>query len=167
MRNRFSRLATGLLAFAAIALVCGQVWAIYYALGPSKDEWGLKYGVTAEEAGADTVIKFTLADEGRLRPIHSVTLAILDKQNSTPNSQRFEVKGRLDLKPTADGKRMGQMQLRKDLVDRAMIRILTQRVDGRYQPSAAYYDIPVAKHLQEANQPGVATRPASPTKENK
>ena len=32
------RLAIGLMAFAAVALISGRAWAIYFALGPSKDE---------------------------------------------------------------------------------------------------------------------------------
>ncbi len=40
---------------------------------PAKDEWGLKYSgeVTATQDGKLNVA-FTLADEGRLKPIHSV-----------------------------------------------------------------------------------------------
>src|SRR5262245_28431124 len=120
------RLVTGCLVFAAIALLAGEAWAVFFALGPSKDEWGLKYDVAVEDADSNTLtVKFTLADEGRLKPIYSITLAVLDKQNSTKDSRRYDVKGRLELKPTGDGKRVGQIQLRKDLADQAIIRIVT------------------------------------------
>ena len=153
------RSAIGLMAFAVVALVSGRAWAIYFALGPSKDEWGLKYHLEVEDAGSDMLtVKFTLADEGRLKPIHSVSLAVLDKKNSSQASQRYDVKGRLELKPTADGKRVGKIQFRKELADQAIIRVLTQRVDGRFQSAgAAYYDIPLAKHLKEAASPAVAS----------
>ncbi len=152
MSSRFSRIATGLVVVAAIALISQQAWAIYYALAPSKDEWGLKYDITVEDADADTLnVKFTLASEGRLKPIHSITLAVLDKQNSTQNSRRYDVRGRIELKPAADGTRVGTIQLRKDQADQAMVRVLTQRVDGKFQSAgAAYYDIPLAKHLEGA-----------------
>src|SRR5262245_12444803 len=131
MSIQWSRLATGSLVFAAIALISRQALAIYFALGPPKDGWGLKYDVAGEGTGVDTLsVKFTLADEGRLKPIHSITLAVLDKQNSSQQSQRYDVKGRFELKPTGNGKRVGQIDLRKELADQAMIRVLTQRVDG-------------------------------------
>jgi len=158
-------MTTGLLVMAAIALIPGQAWAIYYALGPSKDEWGLKYSVAVEDAEPDMVtVKFTLESEGRLKPIHSISLAVHDKQKSSNGSQRFDVKGRLEFKPTADGKRVGQMKIRKDEVDRAILRVLTQNVDGRFQSAAAkYYDIPVAKYLKETAPPSVAAPPAPPS----
>ena len=83
---------------------------------------------------------------------------MLDKKNSSQASQRYDVKGRLELKPTADSKRVGKIQFRKELADQAIIRVLTQRVDGRFQSAgAAYYDLPLAKHLKEAASPAVAS----------
>ena len=35
-------------------LMSGRSWAIYNVLGPSKDEWGLKYDVQVNDAGGDT-----------------------------------------------------------------------------------------------------------------
>ncbi len=153
------RLVTGLLAIAAVALIAEQAWAIYFALGPSKDEWGLKYQVEVEDAGSDMVtVKFTLEDEGRLKPIHSVSLSVLDKQKSSKTSRISHVKGRLEFKPTADGKRVGTIQIRKDQVDLASLQVLTQRVDGKFQSAgAAYYDIPLEKHLQDDAAPAVAS----------
>jgi hypothetical protein len=158
------RLAIVSLALAVTTLICGQAWAIYYALAPSKDAWGLKYDVAVEEAGPDTVtVKFTLADEGRLKPIHSVSLAVLDKQYSGQNSQRYDVKGKFELKSTGDGKRVGQMQIRKDQASQAIVRVLTQRVDGKFQSAgAAYYDIPLSKHLKQGGAFGLATPQTTP-----
>jgi hypothetical protein len=159
MNNQRFRLVRGLLAIAALALLSERAWAVYYSLAPSKDEWGLKYEVAVEDAGSDMVIiRFTLADEGRLKPVHSVSLSVLDKQNSSPKSRRYNVVGRLELKATSDGKRVGVIQLRKDLVELANLQVLTQRVDGKFQSAgAAYYDIPLAKHLKEAGPPAVAS----------
>ena len=159
MSNRHFRWVRGLLAVVAFALMAERAGAIYYSLGPSKDEWGLKYDVAVEDAGADMVtVRFTLADEGRLKPIHSVSLSVLDKQNSTPNSQRYKVVGRLEFKTTSDGMRVGEIQLRKDLVELGNLQVLTQRVDGKFQSKgAAYYDIPLAKHLHDSGEPSVAS----------
>ena len=149
----------GLLVVAALALTAERCWAIYYALGPSMDEWGLKYDVDVEDAGSDMVtVKFTLIDEGRLKPIHSVSLSVLDKAKSSPASKRYTVKGRLEFKTTADGKRVGRIQLRKQEVDLANLQVLTQRVDGKFQSAgAAYYDIALAEHLNETDSPAVAS----------
>lgn len=164
MSNRISPKLTGLLVLVVVALACQQARAIYYALAPSSDDWGLKYEVAVEDAGSDKLlVKFTLAGEGRLKPIHSVTVAVLDKQRSTKNSRLYDVRGKLELKPTADGKRRGQLQIRKDQSDDAIIRVLTQRVDGKFQSAgAAYYDIPLAKFLREGSSPEVASQPESP-----
>lgn len=163
MSIRRFRLACGLVAVAVITLLAGQAWAIYYALAPSNDEWGLKYEIAVEDAGKDLVtVKFTLADEGRLKPIHSVSLAVLDKQYSSPTSKRYDVKGKFELKPAGDGKRVGQMQIRKDQADQAIVRVLTQRVNGQFQSKgAAYYDIQLSKHLEGGSSFGLASPPAA------
>lgn len=159
MSNRHFQWVSGLLAVVVLTLLAERAWAIYYSLGPSKNEWGLKYDVSVEDAGADMVtVKFTLVDEGRLKPIHSVSLSVLDKQNSTPNSQRYNVVGRLEFKTTSDGKRVGEIRVKKDLVELGTLQVLTQRVDGKFQAKgAAYYDIPLAKHLHEPGSPAVAS----------
>ncbi|MDZ4817964.1 MAG: hypothetical protein SGJ20_03220 [Planctomycetota bacterium] len=161
MSNRFSRVALGLFVVAAIALLAQQAWAVYFALGPSKDEWGLKYDVAVEDAGNDMYdVTFTLADEGRLKPIHSISLAVFDKQSSSQSGKTYEVKGKFALKPTADGKRAGTMQVRKDQAEQAILRVLTQRVDGKFQSAgAAYYEIPLAKILKGTTSPGIASPP--------
>ena len=50
MSIRLSRLATAMLVVAAIVLMSGRSWAVYDVLGPSKDEWGLKYDVQVNDA---------------------------------------------------------------------------------------------------------------------
>ncbi len=159
MRKQRFRWAAGLLVIAVLALVSERAWAIYYSLPASKDEWGLKYDVTVEDAGPGMVtVRFTLLDEGRLKPVHSVSLSVHDKKNSTPQAQRYRVVGRLEFKTTPDGKRVGEIQLPKDQVDLGNLQVLTQRVDGKFQSKgAAYYDIPLAKHLKDAGAPAVAS----------
>lgn len=159
MRNRQVRWVMSVLTVLALALVAERAWAVYYPLGPSKDEWGLKYDVAVEDAGPDMVtVKFTLIDEGRLKPIHSVSLSVLDKQYSSPNSKTHKVIGRLEFKTTSDGKRVGAIKLRKDSVELGNLKVLTQRVDGQFQSKgAAYYDIPLVKYLNEPGSPAVAS----------
>jgi hypothetical protein len=164
MSIRLSRLATGMLVVAAMVLMADRSWAIYYGLGPSKDEWGLKYDVEVRDAGSDTLtVVFTLADEGRLKPFYSLELVAFSKQADSQGRRSYDVKAPIELKTTEDGRRMGQVQIRKEFADHAKIRILTRMVDGKRQPSGgAYYDIPIAKYLNKA--PAVASPLAPPSK---
>jgi hypothetical protein len=55
------------------------------------------------------------------------------------------------MKTSKDGKRAGQVQIRKEYADIAMVRVLTLTVDGRRQTAgAACYDIPLKKFLNKA-----------------
>jgi hypothetical protein len=151
MSIRLSRLTMGVLVVAAVVLISSRCWAVYYPLGPSKDEWGLKYDVEVSASDGDKLnVLFTLADEGRLKPIYSATVVAFSKPDSD-GGRTYDVKAPIELKSTKDGKRAGQVQIRKEFVDRAMIRILTLTVDGRPQTAgAAYYDIPLKKFLNKA-----------------
>jgi hypothetical protein len=163
MSIRLSRLAKGLLIVAAVVLLSGRSWAIYYGLPASKDEWGLKYDVAVSDGDSETVtVVFTLADEGRLKPLYSIELVAFSQQTDRQGGRSYDVKAPFQLKPTPDGKRAAQVQVRKEFVNRAKIRILTQTVDGKRQPSGgAYIDIPIGKYLKkvpETASSGVAPR---------
>jgi hypothetical protein len=147
MNLRFSRLATAALVVAAAALMPGRSWAVFYPLGPSKDEWGLKYEVEVNAADGDQLnVRFTLADQGRLKPIYSATVVAFSNPRSNDGS--YLLKAQIALKSTKDGKLMGQVQIPKRLADRAQIRILTQTFDGQWQTAGArLYDIPLKKFL--------------------
>jgi hypothetical protein len=161
MSNRRFGWVKGLLAVAMVALVAERALAVFYPLGPSEDEWGLKYNVEVEDAGGDMVtVKLTLLDEGRLKPVHSARLGVLIKERSNSQSKTYSIVGRLDLKPTADGKRVGTIKLRKDQVALGSLELITQHVDGRFQArGAATYDIPLAKHMNGTDSPAVASPP--------
>lgn len=163
MNSRFSRLATGLLVVAAVVVTSDRCWAVFHMLSPSQDEYGLKYEVDISAADADTLnVEFTLADEGRLKPIYSITVVSFSKPDSQ-GGRSYDVKAPFELKTTDDGKRAGQVQIPKQFLDRAMIRILTLTVDGRRQTAgAAYYDIPLAKFVKKV--PTAASRPAPTSK---
>ena len=167
MNLRFSRLATGALVVVAAALMPGRSWAVFYPLGPSKDEWGLKYEVEVNAADGDQLnVRFTLADQGRLKPIYSATVVAFS--NPINNDGSYLVKTQIDLKPTKDGKLTGQVQIPKRLADRAQIRILTQTFDGRWQTAGArLYDIPLKKFLSAGvadsskTLPSIASQPST------
>jgi hypothetical protein len=164
MSIRFSRLATSLLVVAAIVLMSDHSWAIRYALPPSKDEWKLAYDVALEDSDSDTVnVVFTLADEGRLKPIYSIDLIAFSKQTDNQGGRAYDVNEHINLKPTKDGRRVGQAQIRKQFVGRAKIRIITLMVDGKRQPSGGVtYDIPIAKYMNKAtSSPSIAAPPST------
>ena len=160
MGIRLSRLAMSLLVVAAVVLMYGRCWAVFYPLGPSKDEWGLKYDLEVIAADGDKLnVLFTLADEGRLKPIYSATVVAFSKPDSN-GGRTYLVKAPIGLKTTKGGKRAGQVQIRKEFLDGAMIKILTLMVDGRPQTAgAAYYDIPLKKFIKKAP---VAASPEAP-----
>ena len=160
MSNRLSRLAKSITVVAASLLMTSNGWAVHFPLGPSKNDWGLKYDVQVSATGADKVnIVFTLTDEGRLKPIHSVTVVALRSVGG--GSFAYDVKTTILLQSTPDGKRSGQVQIPKKFADGALFRILTLTVDGRRQTAgAALYDIPLKKFL---NQATTATSTQPPT----
>ena len=72
------------------------------------------------------------------------------------------IRDSLQLKPTEDGKRVGEVQIPKEFAGRAQIRILTLTVNGKQQTSAAYYDIALQKYLSKDST--TASPKASPSK---
>jgi hypothetical protein len=154
---------TATLVVAVTLLTAGRCWAIYNLLGPSKDEWGLKYDVQVNDAGGGLLtVVFTLADEGRLKPLHSLELFAFNKETDSQGGHSYDVRAPIVLKPTPDGRRAGQAQMRKEFADRAQIRILTDRVDGQPQRSGwACYEIPISKFLNKAPAPSVASPSAA------
>lgn len=160
MNIRFPRLATSFVIVAAVALSVSQAHAVFFPLGPSKDDYGLKYDVQLTDAGGDTVtVAFTLADEGRLKPVYSYTVTALRPTGG--GSFAYDVKSKIALQPTADGKRAGQVRIRRDFVGKATIRVLTLSVDGKHQSAgAAYYDIPLNRFTIKAAAPTAAVQPA-------
>ncbi|HTM53314.1 MAG TPA: hypothetical protein VL175_04770 [Pirellulales bacterium] len=164
MNIRWSRLVTAMLVITATVWTSDRCWAIRQGLGPSKDEWGLKYDVQVSDEGSDTLtVVFTLADEGRLKPFYSVDLVAFSKQTDPQGGRSYDVMEPIKLKATKDGTRVGEVQIQKEYLDRAKIRIITLTVDGKRQPSGgAFYDIPVSKYLNKGPGPSpLASPPAS------
>jgi hypothetical protein len=170
MRFRWFSLATGVLVFSSLVLMAGRCWAVWYDLGPSRNEWGLKYEAKVDAASGDKLnVHFTLADQGRLKPIHSVfVMAFSNPDRSGTNL----VKSPIGMKPTEEGKLAGQVVVGKQFANRAVIRIFTYTIDGRPQTAgpmagARYYDIPLRKFLEKApstapqSQPSIGSPPAA------
>lgn len=168
---RFLPRAECLLFVIAVALMTSTSWAHWYQLGPSKDEWGLKYDGSVQPAKGDkVVVEFTISDQGRLKPIHSVFVMAFSNPDRTGTNL---VKTPIAMKLTEDGKLTGQVEVGKKFADRAVVRIFALTVDGRSQldgpmAGARYFDIPLKKLRKKAplaasSQPGssIAPPPAS------
>ena len=146
--------ATIMLVVIAVVLMTSPIWAHWYALDSSKDEWGLKYDGEVNAAKGDKlIIRFTLGDQGRLKTIHSVFVMAFSNSNRTGTNL---VKSAIEMKPTTDGKLTGQVEIGKEFADRAVIRIFTMTVDGRSHTSgpsagARYVDIPLKKFLKKSS----------------
>lgn len=160
MNTRLSSWAVGALFVATVVLIPSRSSAVFFPLGPSSDDWGVKYEVEVTATSSDELnVTFTLADGGRLKPIYSITVVAFTKPR--PDGGRaYVVKAPLELKPTQDGKAAGQVKIPKEYAGIATLRILTLNVDGRRQTAgAAYYDIPLKKFLDKTP---VATAPQTP-----
>jgi hypothetical protein len=164
MNVRLSRLLTTTLVAAVTLLTSGPSWAVYNLLGPSKDEWGLKYEVQVNDAGSGMLtVVFTLADEGRLKPLALIELIALSKETDSQGGHTYDVKAPIVLKPIHDGRRAGQAQMRKEFADRAQIRILSNRVDGQPQHSGwACFEIPINNFLNKAPAAAPLASPPAP-----
>jgi len=169
MVYRFVPRTTGFLVVIAVALMASSSWAHWYALGPTKDAWGLKYDGEVDSAnGNKLIVRFTIADQGRLKPIDSVFVMAFSNPDRTGTNL---VKSPIKMKPTEDGKLTGQVEIGKEFADRAVIRIFTLTVDGRSQMAgptagARYYDVPLKKFLKKAplaasSQSGSSVSPQS------
>lgn len=150
MKTRWSRYATGALV-VIVALMAGTSWAIFDQLEPSADDYKLKFEVqVTPAAGNKLTVDFTLIDDGRMKPLHSVTVVAFSNPNSS-GSRSYLVKEVIALAPTSDGNRAGKVQIPSEFAERASIRFLAKRVDGRPRTggaSAAYYDVPLKKFMK-------------------
>jgi hypothetical protein len=58
----------------------------------------------------------------------------------------------IDMRRANDGKRVGRVHIRKDLAERAVIRLNTRTMDGKTMnlTGGMYHAIPIAKYLKSA-----------------
>ena len=149
---------TALLGVGVIAGIAGQAWGLDFGLGETKEELKLKYDIAVEEHtfdGANTgrvTVVLTLADEGRLKPLDGVQLDILGQEKNKDGSNWMDLVLLIDMRKVDDGKRIGRVHIRKDLAERAVIRLNTRTLDGKTMnlTGGMYHVIPIAKYLKAA-----------------
>ncbi len=94
------------------------------------------------------------ATEGRLKPFYTLELIAFSKKPDEQGLYSYDVKQKIELKRTPEGKRVGVVQMPKECLDRAKIRILTDYVDGQEQARGlASYTIPVNKFWNKSGAP--------------
>jgi hypothetical protein len=121
----------------------------------TKEDLKLEYDVSVHDLGDGQVaVTFTLADEGRLKPLYAVELNIPGQEKDEHGSPA-DLAVSLDMRKNADGARAARFELRKDLAERAAIWLTTMSFDGRRLVSTRYHHvIPVANYMM--NPPAAA-----------
>ncbi|MGH7133175.1 MAG: hypothetical protein ACREJO_14675 [Phycisphaerales bacterium] len=117
-----------------------------FELKETKEELKLNYTVEAQDNGGGRMsVTFTLADEGRIKPLTSVDLAVPSKDGSG----YFDVVVRLS--PfERDGKKVYVMQLTRDLAERGEIDLKTHTMDGKQMIDWAYHRVVLEKYAKAA-----------------
>jgi hypothetical protein len=169
MFMRTLRLSAVLLVAAVTVWTDGRVWGIGFYLGQTKDELKLKYDVAVEEHSFDgtptgrvTVI-FTLADEGRLKPLDEVQLVVPGQEKNKDGGHWMDLVVSIDMTKTDGGKRVGRVHILKELAERAEIQLNTHTMDGKQDPlTRLHHVIPIAKYLKNAPVPATAVPAAAP-----
>jgi hypothetical protein len=158
-------LSTVLLVAAVSFWAAGRAWGMGEDLVQTKDELKLKYEVAVEDhnTGRVTVV-FTLADEGRLKPLDEVQLVVPAQEKNKDGSRWMDLVVSIDMIKTDGGKRVGRVHLLKKLAERAQILLNTHTMDGKLALTRLHHVIPIAKFLKGA--PAAATPPAAEPKED-
>ena len=162
MRSRF--LHWMILAMIVIVLMSAdRAGAMGEILGQTKEELKLAYEVTVQDHGTGRVtIVLTLSDEGRLEPLDAVELHIPSADPSPGGGRYADLSLSLDLKTSADGKRVARVHIRRDWAARAELWLTTSTFDGKQLALTRFHHIiPIAPHLKSAPAAAIpATQPA-------
>jgi hypothetical protein len=139
-----------ILMFAAavsVSGIAGRAWGIGFALRETKEELKLQYDVAVQDHGTGRVtVTFTLADEGRLKPLDEVQFVIPAQEKNADGSSWMDLVVSIDMRTIDGGKRVGRVHIRKDLAERGEIQLNTHTMDGKKDPlTRLHHVIPMAK----------------------
>lgn len=143
----------------ALLPTANRAWALGEVLGQTKDELKLKYDVAVHDHGDSRLtVEFTLADEGRLKPLDAVELNIPGQEKDKGGGWPTDLAVSLEMARTADGKRVARIELRKEWAERAAIWLTTTTFDGKRLATTRYHHvIPIALYMKN---PPAAANPA-------
>jgi hypothetical protein len=158
MRMRTLRWSAVLLVAAVTFWTADRAWGEGFSLGQTKDELKLKYDVAVQDHGTGRVtVVFTLADEGRLKPLEAVQLVVPAQEQNADGSHWMDLVVSIDMSETDGDKRVGRVHLLKGLAERAEIQLNTHTMDGKLDRfTRLHHVIPIARYLKDA--PAAATR---------
>src|SRR5690242_5509941 len=143
-------LRSWVLALAALGLAANRTMGMSEILGQSKEQLKLKYDVSVRDLGNGRVtVTFTIADEGRLKPLNSIDLQIPGRDKNPDGSTSPDVALSLATTTIAEGAQAGakvaRFELTKELAGRAEIWLMTRHLDGKQEPLTGYiHPIPIA-----------------------
>lgn len=135
-----------LVMLATMVLTPNLAWALGFELGETKEELKLKYDVSVADHGTGRVtVTLTIADEGRLAPLdRGIELAVPSKDGTGYSDLTVSLERR-----KVDGKQVMSVHLKRELAERAEIRLKTGTLDGKQDPRTWYYHrIPIAQYLK-------------------
>ena len=164
MWKRRLRLPAVLLALLVCYFAADRAWGIGFHLRETKDDLRLKYEVTVQDhkTGRVTVV-FTLADEGRLKPLDEVQLVVPAREKNNDGSHWMDLVVSIDMVKSDGGKRVGRVHLLKELAERAEIQLNTHTMDGNMDGlTRLHHVIPIASYLN--NVPKENTPPSTERK---
>lgn len=137
-----------------------------FELKETKEELKLNYDVKVQDNGGGRMaVTFTLADEGRIKPLFAVDLGVPSKDGSG----YYDVN--LSLKPfERDGKQVYVIHLTRELVERGELSLKTRTMDGKQMLDWGYHRVVIAPLVKamdkkaaektgEVVAPGPATTP--------
>jgi hypothetical protein len=139
-----------LILVLAIVWTTGRAWGIGSVLVQTKEELKLKYNVVVEGDGIGRItVVLTLDDEGRLKPLETVELTILSKDNRKGNTRGMDLVVAIDMLKVGGGKRVGRVHILRELAERAEIRFNTHTIDGKLDPlTRLHHVIPLAEYIK-------------------
>ena len=124
---------------AALIPTTTPAWAEGFGLGETKQQLNLNYEVSVKDHGTGRVtVTFTLADEGRLKPLSSIDLSIPSKDRHKSGGYMSDLSLSLATR-NVDEKQVASVHLKKELAERAQIQLKTRNLDGKREPLTWYY----------------------------
>jgi hypothetical protein len=134
-----------------------------FYLSETKQQLKLAYDVVVSDHGDGRVtIQFTLADEGRLKPLDDVQFLILAKEKKD-GGYAADLVFSIQMRKGQDGKSVGNVSILKELAERADIVLNTHTLDGKLDGmTRLHHAIPVKNYMNKPAPPPAANPPAAP-----
>ncbi len=147
------KLLTSLLVVTAFMMPVSLCWALGFDLGHSKEQLKLEYEVSVTDHGTGRVkVILSIADQGRLTPLTSVSLMIPDEDTKPTGGHFVDLSVSLATREEG-GRQVARVHLLKEWAERAVIQLRTGHLDGKQSPLTWYYHtIPIVDYMKSGDQ---------------